>query len=517
ADVEILAAYLVKQGIEAGERVALLSENRYEWAIVDLATQLIGAVNVSLYTSMPAAQCQYILENSGASIFFVSTGIQLKKARQVFKKCPKLRQVIAFNEPKIERYLQGDYVALFEQSMAKGLKCFPEVEKEINRRAQAIRPDDIATLIYTSGTTGKPKGAMLTHHNIASNVKAAHQLITLTDEDRCLSFLPLCHAFERTAGYYAMMAAGAEIYYAESIDTVASNMTEAHPTVLISVPRLFEQIYGLVKKSVEEGTAIKQRIFEWAQSVGKRYSNGERGMVSLQKMVADKLVFNKLKERTGGQIRFFVSGGAALPPKIAEFFMAAGLHILEGYGLTETSPVICANTYQEERIGTVGKILPGITVALKRLGDGEIIADLSGENYPTQKSSNQGEILCKGPNIMKGYWKNGKATKEAIDDEGYFYTGDIGKFVDGRLQITDRIKHMIVNAGGKNVYPGPIEDLFKTSKWIDQLMVVGEKQPYMAALIAPDFEILETYARAEHIGYKSWEELIRKEEVQNIY
>jgi len=517
ADVEILAAYLVKQGIEAGERVALLSENRYEWAIVDLATQLIGAVNVSLYTSMPAAQCQYILENSGASIFFVSTGIQLKKARQVFKKCPKLRQVIAFNEPKIERYLQDDYVALFEQSMAKGLKCFPEVEKEINRRAQAIRPDDIATLIYTSGTTGKPKGAMLTHHNIASNVKAAHQLITITDEDRCLSFLPLCHAFERTAGYYAMMAAGAEIYYAESIDTVASNMTEAHPTVLISVPRPFEQIYGLVKKSVEEGTAIKQRIFEWAQSVGKRYSNGERGMVSLQKMVADKLVFNKLKERTGGQIRFFVSGGAALPPKIAEFFMAAGLHILEEYGLTETSPVICANTYQEERIGTVGKILPGITVALKRLGDGEIIADLSGENYPTQKSSNQGEILCKGPNIMKGYWKNGKATKEAIDDEGYFYTGDIGKFVDGRLQITDRIKHMIVNAGGKNVYPGPIEDLFKTSKWIDQLMVVGEKQPYMAALIAPDFEILETYARAEHIGYKSWEELIRKEEVQNIY
>src|SRR5699024_6343232 len=431
--------------------------------------QLVGAVNVSLYSTLPAKQCEYILQDSEATHFFVSTGIQLKKAREVFDQCPELKRIIAFDEPKIDRYLQDDYVALFEKAMAEGLKYFPEIEEEIYRRARKVKPEDIATLVYTSGTTGKPKGAMLNHRNIVSNIKAAHQLIAITDEDRCLSFLPLCHSFERTAGYYAMMAAGAEIYYAESVDTVAKNMTEARPTILISVPRLFEKIYNLVKKSVEEGTAIKQKIFEWAQSVGQQYANGQRGLVSLQKMLADKLVFDKLKERTGGRIRFCVSGGAALPPKIGTFFIGSGLHILEDYGLTETSTVICCNTYRDERIGTVGKVLPGVTVAIQRLEDSEIIAELSGESYPTQQTSSQGEILCKGPNVMKGYWKNDEATREMIDDEGFLHTGDVGKFSDGNLQITDRIKHMIVNAGGKNIYPGPIEDLFKTSKWVDQL------------------------------------------------
>src|SRR5699024_1685438 len=194
----------------------------------------------------------------------------------------------------------------------------------------------------------------------------------------------------------------------------------------------------------------------------------------------------------------------ALPPKIGTFFIGAGLHILEGYGLTETSPVICCNTYRDERIGTVGKVLPGVTVAIQRLEDSEIIAELSGESYPTQQTSSQGEILCKGPNVMKGYWKNDEATRAMIDDEGFLHTGDVGKFLDGNLQITDRIKHMIVNAGGKNIYPGPIEDLFKTSKWVYQLVVVGERQPYMAALIAPDFEMLETHAKAENIAYSSW-------------
>jgi long-chain acyl-CoA synthetase len=237
----------------------------------------------------------------------------------------------------------------------------------------------------------------------------------------------------------------------------------------------------------------------------------------MQKKLADKLVFDKLKERTGGRIRFFVSGGAALPAEIGHFFMGAGLHIIEGYGLTETSPVMCCNTYGDEKMGTVGKVLPGVTVAIQRLEDSKIIAEISGENYPTDHNSEQGEILCKGPNVMKGYWKNDEATREMIDDDGYLHTGDVGKFVDGKLQITDRIKHMIVNAGGKNIYPGPIEDLFKTSKWIDQLVVVGERQPYMAALIVPDFEALEEHAEEEGIEYDSIEDLIQKDEVQKIY
>ena len=516
-DAHTLAAYMVKHGIEAGDRVAILSENRYEWAVVDLALQLIGAINVSLYTSLPSKQCEYILKNSEAKMFFVSTGIQLKKAREVFDNCEHLNRVIAFDEPNISSYMDDAYVSLFDQAMVEGAKELPKVEDEIARRSKAIEPEDLATLIYTSGTTGKPKGAMLTHRNIVSNVKAAHQQIEIMDNDRCLSFLPLCHSFERTAGYYAMMAGGAEIYYAESVDTVAKNMTEAHPTIILSVPRLFEKIYNLVSKSVEEGSAIKQKIFDWAQKVGRKYADGQRGVVSMQKKLADKLVFDKLKERTGGRIRFFVSGGAALPAEIGHFFMGAGLHIIEGYGLTETSPVMCCNTYGDEQMGTVGKVLPGVTVAIQRLEDSQIIAEISGEDYPTDQNSEQGEILCKGPNVMKGYWKNDEATREMIDEEGYLHTGDVGKFVDGKLQITDRIKHMIVNAGGKNIYPGPIEDLFKTSKWIDQLVVVGERQPYMAALIVPDFEVLEEHAKEKGIAYDSLEDLIEKGAIQNIY
>ncbi|MDZ7659744.1 long-chain fatty acid--CoA ligase [Fodinibius sp.] len=516
-DAHSLAAYMVKHGIEAGDRVAILSENRYEWAVVDLALQLIGAINVSLYTSLPPKQCEYILKNSEAEMFFVSTGIQLKKAREVFDNCEDLNRVIAFDEPNISSYLDDAYISLFDDAMAEGVKQLPKVEDEIDRRSKAIEPEDLATLIYTSGTTGKPKGAMLTHRNIVSNIKAAHQRIDIMETDRCLSFLPLCHSFERTAGYYAMMAGGAEIYYAESVDTVAKNMTEANPTIIISVPRLFEKIFNLVSKSVEEGSAIKQKIFNWAQKVGRKYADGQRGLVSMQKKLADKLVFNKLKERTGGRIRFFVSGGAALPAEIGHFFMGAGLHIIEGYGLTETSPVMCCNTYGDEQMGTVGKVLPGVTVAIQRLEDSKIVAEISGEDYPTDHDSEQGEILCKGPNVMEGYWKNEEATREMIDDDGYLHTGDVGKFVDGKLQITDRIKHMIVNAGGKNIYPGPIEDLFKTSKWIDQLVVVGERQPYMAALIVPDFEVLEAHAKEEGIEYDSIEDLIQKGEIQKIY
>lgn len=516
-DVHNLAAFLIEHGIEAGDRVAILSENRYEWAVVDLALQLIGGINVSLYTSLPSKQCEYILKNSEAKKFFVSTGIQLKKAREVFDNCEHLNQVIAFDEPNIESYLDSPYVTLFEDVLSEGLKHFTRYEQEIHDRSRSIEPEDLATLIYTSGTTGKPKGAMLTHRNIVSNVKSAHMRIDINDQDRCLSFLPLCHSFERTAGYYAMMAAGAEIYYAESVDTVAKNMTEARPTLIISVPRLFEKIYNLVSKSVEEGSEVKKKIFEWAQDVGQRYADGKRGLVALQKKVADKLVFDKLKERTGGRIRFFVSGGAALPAEIGSFFMAAGLHIIEGYGLTETSPIMCCNTYGDETMGTVGKVIPGVTVAIQRLEDSKIICDISGEEYPTDESCEQGEILCKGPNVMKGYWKNDQATREMIDNDGFLHTGDVGRFVDGRLQITDRIKHMIVNAGGKNVYPGPIEDLFKTSKWIDQLVVVGERQPYMAALIVPDFDALKAFAKEEDITYNSRSELIKNEKVQNIF
>ncbi|MDZ7718072.1 MAG: long-chain fatty acid--CoA ligase [Balneolaceae bacterium] len=462
-DVTAVASYLLDKGVEKDERVAILSENRYEWMVVDLAIQMIGAINVSLYTTLPPNQCEFILKDSEAKIFFVSTGIQLKKAVKVFDNCPDLESIIAFDEPKVKKYLAGNHVKLFDTICAAGMKAETKVQDKLKKRVKSVKPEDVATLIYTSGTTGQPKGAMLTHRNIVSNVKSAHEAININDSDRCLSFLPLCHSFERTAGYYAMIAGGAEIYYAESVDTVARNMTEVHPTIVVSVPRLFEKIYNLVNKNVKEGSAIQQSIFSWAMNVGEKYWDGKRGLTTIQKKIADKLVFDKLKERTGGRIRFFVSGGAALPSEIGIFFMAAGLNIIEGYGLTETSPVMCCNPYGDEVIGTVGQVINGVTVGIQSLEDNRILAQVSGEDYPTDITSEAGEILNRGPNTMKGYWKNEEATREMIDDDGWLHTGDVGRFVDGRLKITDRIKHMIVNAGGKNIYPGPIEDMFKTS------------------------------------------------------
>ncbi len=516
-DVLAVASWLLKMGIKKGDRVAILSENRYEWAVTDLAIQLTGAINVALYTTLPPSQCEYILNDSGALIFFVSTGIQLKKAVKVFKNCKKLSHVVAFDKPNVKKYLDNDFVSLYDDILTEGGKLYGKTGEVIKSRMKEAKPDDIATLIYTSGTTGPPKGAMLTHENIVSNIKAAHDAISITEDDRLLSFLPLSHSFERTAGYYAMLAGGSEIFYAESVDTVAKNMIEVHPTIVVSVPRLFEKIYNLIFKSVENGSNLKKMIFEWALNVGEKHAAGENGLVKIQKVIADKLVFNKLKERTGGRIRFFVSGGAALPPDIGSFFMAAGLNILEGYGLTETSPVMTVNRYGEEKIGTVGQVLNGVTVGIQRIEDNEIVAQLSGEQYPSDLDSEQGEILCKGPNVMKGYWKNEEGTKEMIDEGGWLHTGDVGRFVNGNLQITDRIKHMIVNAGGKNIYPGPIEDMFKTSKWIDQLVVVGEQQICMAALIVPDFESLEKFAKEEGIHYNSHEDLIKNEKVIDIY
>ncbi len=516
-DVEAIASYLLYRGVEEGDRIAILSENRYEWIIVDMAIQSIGAINVSLYTSLPPDQCEYIINDSESMIFFVSTGIQLRKAVEIFENCPALKEVIAFDMPKVKKLMDPDFVHLYKDVHIKGSKLSADKADELKKRSKAVTHDMVSTLIYTSGTTGKPKGAMLTHRNICSNVKAAHNHLNIGESDRSLSFLPLSHSFERTGGYYAMIAGGAEIYFAESVDTVSKNLTEAHPTILISVPRLFEKMYNLIAKSVEEGSATKQAIFNWAVGVGKKYAEGKRGFVALQKQIADRLVFGKLKERTGGRIKFAVSGGAALPPDIDEFFKASGLVIVQGYGLTETSPVMCANKPESTVIGTVGSVIQGVTVGIQSLNDNKIIAELSGEDYPTNLSSEAGEILCKGPNVMKGYWKNEEATSEVIDNDGWLHTGDVGRFENGMLKITDRIKHMIVNAGGKNIYPGPIEDMFKTSKWIDQIVIVGEAKSFMAALIVPDFEVLENHAKSEGIEFDSVEDLIKKEEIKKIF
>ncbi len=516
-DVKALASYLLDMGVKKGDRIAILSENRYEWVVTDLAIQLLGAINVSLYTTLPPKQCEFILNDSESKFFFVSTTLQLKKAVEIFEGCPALKKIIAYDTPTTPQLLEHDFISLFDPILTEGSKTEQVNQKALEERANSVQPEDVATLIYTSGTTGNPKGAMLTHANICSNVKAAHLSISISESDRTLSFLPLCHSFERTGGYYAMIAGGAEIFYAESVDTVARNMTEANPTIVVSVPRLFEKIYNTITKSVEEGSSVKKSIFHWALSVGEKYSSGKRGITSIKKSLADKLVFDKLKQKTGGRIRFFVSGGAALPPDIGKFFQNAGLPILEGYGLTETSPVMNVNRMGEQRMGTVGPVVDGVTVGIQRLSDNQIIAQLSGSDGPSTLTSESGEILCKGPNVMKGYWKNEEATREMIDQDGWLHTGDVGRFVDGRLQITDRIKHMIVNAGGKNIYPGPIEDLFKTSKWVNQIMIVGEAQNFMAALIVPDMDSLSAFAKENQLSMTPMDAFLSHPSVQQIF
>ncbi len=518
--IQAMAGYLHKHGVRPGDRVAILSENRPEWAVTDLATQMLGGVNVALYTSLPADQVQYIIRDSGAKLFVVSTGIQLKKAEKIFDACEDLERVVTMSEMRKEH---PAYVHAWDDAMAEGAEYWAEHAAELAPLADAVSPEDLSALIYTSGTTGNPKGVMLTHRNFCSNVTSALATVPFGPADHHLSFLPLCHSFERTAGYSAVLACGAKISYAESIDTVSRNLLEVHPTVMISVPRLFERVFNVISKSVDEGPPLKKRIFDWSVEAGKQAARvrvkGKRlgPLLRLKNRLAHRLVFSKLHEKLGGNLRFAVSGGAALPRAIGEFFQAAGVTIIEGYGLTETSPVLAVNPVDAPRYGTVGHILPGVTVAIQRLSDGEILGKLSGEDYPSNLTTGEGEIIVRGPNVMKGYWNNEEATREVIDADGWFHSGDVGRFDDGYLVITDRIKHMIVSKGGKNIYPGPIEERFTTVPWIDQIMVVGEGREFLTALVVPDFEALRAYAKEHGLAYGQVEEMLAQEPIRKLF
>ncbi|MEX0602052.1 MAG: long-chain fatty acid--CoA ligase, partial [Bacteroidota bacterium] len=362
------------------------------------------------------------------------------------------------------------------------------------------KPGDLLTIIYTSGTTGNPKGVMLTHRNLVSNIIASGEVIPIGEDDTLLSFLPLCHSFERMAGYYTAMACGATVAYAESIESVRDNLLEVHPTIVTTVPRLFERIHGRILKQVDSSPRVRRNIFHWAVGVGREYAKAakahsiSRGL-ELKHRLASKLVFSKLQARTGGRIRFFVSGGAALPKSLGEFFEAVGIRIIEGYGLTETSPVLSANRLDDYKFGTVGKPIPGVEI----------------------KIAGDGEILAKGPNIMKGYYNNPSATAEVIDAGGWFHTGDIGMFdPEGHLMITDRKKHLFVSSGGKNIAPQPIENLFLQSKYIDQFVLLGDGRMFLTALVVPEFEILKDWASVNKISWSSDDELVRRREVKQL-
>ena len=463
---------------QPGDRIGILSENRPEWAIADYACLMLGATDVPLYPSLPAEQIAYILRDSGSSVIFVSDAQESAKIASIRAECPALRTVIAFDEdvPGVDMSL-----AALE---SRGATADNESRRRAFRqRAYAVRPDDVATIIYTSGTTGDPKGVMLTHDNIYSNVVAAAAAIPFEGRDTCLSFLPLSHIFERMGGHYLMLHTGTSIAYAESMDTVPVNLVEVRPTLVLSVPRLYEKMYARVLENALASGGVKKRIFFCARAVAERWADVKlaggtpRGLLAAQYTLAQRLVFSKLKARTGGRLRYFVSGGAPLAQEINKFFYAAGLVILEGYGLTETSPVIAVNTPANFRLGTVGKPVPGVEVA---------IAD-------------DGEILTRGPHVMKGYFNRPAATAEAIDTSGWFHTGDIGELRDDFLAITDRKKDIIVTAGGKNIAPQPIENRIKTNKYVSQAVMIGDKRKFAVVLVVPNWDSLEKWAKLRNL------------------
>ena len=495
--VRCLAAGLRELGVAAGSNVAILSENRPEWAFVDFACLTARCADVPIYPTLPAGQISYILRDSGAVAIFVSSKAQLEKILSIRQPdvTPALRHIIAMDDDAT-----GPGVMPFADLVARGraaLAKYPRWREE----ALEASPDDLATLIYTSGTTGDPKGVMLTHGNLTSNVIGGLQYLDLRTEDSCLSFLPLSHVFERMAGHYCMWQSGAVITYAQSVDTVSADLVEVRPTVVLSVPRLYEKIYA----KVVEGAAaspLKKRIFEWCRAAGEAWAElvlaGQPVPFALgvKKALADKLVFSKLVARTGGRLRYFVSGGAPLSAEIAKFFFAAGLPIFEGYGLTETSPVITVNSRTHVKLGAVGRPIPGVEVT--------IAAD--------------GEILTRGPHVMKGYYNKPQATAEAIDAAGWFHTGDIGLIDgDGFLRITDRKKDIIVTAGGKNIAPQPIEGRVKTNKFVLNAVMIGDKRKFPILLVVPNLDALREWAASEGRTYPDDAALVAsRESVEKI-
>ncbi|MBI5324639.1 MAG: long-chain fatty acid--CoA ligase [Ignavibacteriae bacterium] len=489
--VECFAVGLLELGIHSGDRVGIVSENRLEWAIADFAITGIGAVDVPVFPTLAAKQEEYIYNDCEAVAIVVSNNFQLKKILEVKDTIPSLRHVIVMNDDVTSSEI---YVKLMSNVIRRGSELRTKEERRNLFEEMALKasPEDLLTLIYTSGTTGNPKGVMLTNKNIVANLIGVKDAIPFDDTDVFLSFLPMCHSYERTAGYYTPICVGATIAFAEAIESVGTNITEVRPTLMTTVPRLLELIRKRIYQNIEKESGIKQRIFHWAVKTGLDYLHSQQegknplGLKSMY-LIADKLVFSKIRARTGGRLRLFASGGAALPVDVCEFFLATGITIIEGYGLTESSPVLSVTRHGKIEVGTVG--IPLMNVEIKIAEDGE--------------------ILAKGDNIMKGYWNDPLATNEAIDEDGWLYTGDIGKLTEkGNLKITDRKKSIIVSSGGKNIAPQPIENILSQSPYIEHCVLIGDKRDYITALLTPDFDQLKKLADTFGIKYDSQSELI---------
>jgi long-chain acyl-CoA synthetase len=487
------AHILHEWGIRRGDRVAILSENRPEWPIADMASLLLGAVTVPLYTTLTGDQTAFALNDSGCRIVFLSSDHQLRKILAVLAKT-KLERIVVMDSLEFT----GDLAAFAEKctTMQQITRRGPDqFGTELERNARSIGPDDLATIVYTSGTTGASKGAMLTHGNIASNIQCSLLGFDLHVGLTSVSFLPLCHITARHLDF-SMLYHGVTLAYCPFIERLPETLLEVRPSLFVAVPRVYEKIYAQAMQKTKGFP--KQAIFDWALSVGEKHKPeilAGGTPTSTGWKIANKLVFSKIRDGMGGKVETFISGGAPLGRQLAEWYAAVGIRIHEGYGLTETSPVIALNTPMNHRIGTVGKIMPNLEVRI----------------------AEDGEILVKGPSIFKGYWNRPEETKQALDD-GWFKTGDIGhNDADGYLSVTDRKKDLIKTSGGKFIAPQPIENALKLNPYVGVAAIVGDRRKFPAVMISPNFLTLETWAHANSIAFSSRAELVTNPKVQNLY
>jgi long-chain acyl-CoA synthetase len=500
-----LAAALERLGIARGDRMAILAENRLEWALSDYAALGLGVIVVPIYPTLLEPDLEFILRDSEAKGIIVSTETHLRKVQKVRGRLPALRFVLTMDPLKVPSTDAQQWAHVVRDELSRAADCVAS----FRARALEARPEDAATLLYTSGTLGEPKGVILTHSNIVSNVRGCGPLFALGPRDVAFSFLPLSHVFERMLDYFCFRQ-GVSIAYAESMEAMPRNLLEVRPTLMAVVPRILERIHDRVMDAVGQASIPKQKLFWWALDIGRQclpyYSENRKPPLSvrMKRAVASALIYSKVRARMGGRVRFMISGAAALARDLAEFFHAVGLPVYEGYGLTETSPVIAVNYPGHVKLGTVGPVISGVEVKL-------------GKEITTENDDAGREILVRGPNVTPGYYHNENANHEGFE-EGWFRTGDLGELDgDGYLRITGRKKNLFKTSGGKYVSPDKVENLFQGHSYVAQIVVVGEARRFVAALIVPHFERLERYARETGVAAPNREALVAHPAIQAFF